>query len=166
MRLSKSLLIVVGLALLAGSIAYAQGSRVERPFRMTAYASVLDEAPSADCPFLEVNVGGEGEATHMGAVTVSRTHCFSPTSDPAFYNGRWRATAANGDAIWGTYEGNGVPLEFDDQGNPTLIEITVPYTIEGGSGRFEGATGEGVTTGKLNMLTQDGNFVSEGTITY
>jgi hypothetical protein len=166
MRLSKSLLIVVGLALLAGSIAYAQGSSVERPFRMTAYASVLDEAPSDDCPFLEVNVGGEGEATHMGTVDVSRTHCFSPTSDPAFNNGRWRATAANGDAIWGTYEGNGAPLEFDDQGNPTLLEITGPYTIEGGSGRFEGATGEGVISGQLNLLTHGGNFVSEGTITY
>lgn len=154
------------LLLLMSSLAFAQDQQATRPFRMTTYGAVLDEAPSAACPFLEVHAAEAGNATHMGEVTVTRTHCFSPTHDPAFYNGRWETVAANGDKIWGSYEGNGVPLEFDEQGNPTLIQITAPFTIDGGTGRFEGATGEGVTSGTLSFITHAGTFVSEGSITY
>lgn len=166
MKRSKIIFVALLLTLVISSMALAQDNTVERPFRMTSSASVLNEAPSADCPFLDVNVGGTGNATHMGQVTVSRNHCFSPAHDPAFYDGTWEVIAANGDKIWGTYEGNGVPIAFDDQGNPILLQITAPFTIDGGTGRFQGASGSGITRGTLDMRTHAGDFVSEGNITY
>jgi hypothetical protein len=139
---------------------------VERPFRMQTVGVVLSEEPSADCPVLQTVVESSGTATHMGAVTLTRTHCFSPTGDPPISDGYWEAFAANGDRIWGSYQASLVPTQFDDQGQPIVGLITAPYTVEGGIGRFEGATGEGTTSGEFDLVNGIGDFVSEGWIRY
>ncbi len=139
---------------------------VERPFKMTEYGYVTDEGPDVgDCAVVTVEASGEGNATHMGLVSITRTHCFDFEHDPPIYDGEWEAVAANGDKIWGTYSGVLVPTEFGDNG-PIRGTITAPFTIDGGTGHFEGATGGGITTSDYDMVADEGEFVSEGTIVY
>lgn len=142
------------------------GEQNDLPFTMHTYGWVVAEAPSADCPFAEVSVEAFGTATHLGSVTVQRTHCFSPFNNPPIYNGYWEATAANGDRVWGSYSGSLVPTVFDDQGNPIRGEITAPYTIDGGTGRFANASGSGLTIGDYDLVADAGGFVSNGRIEY
>lgn len=158
--------LVLTLVLVLNNAASANES-VERPFKMVEYGYVIDEGPDVgDCSFATVEAGGEGNATHMGLVRIDRSHCFDPTNDPVLYDGYWEAVGANGDKIWGSYTGALVPTEFDENGVPIRGTITSPFTIDGGTGRFEGATGEGVTTSDYDMVADEGEFVSEGTIVY
>ncbi|MDX1665317.1 MAG: hypothetical protein R3272_16105 [Candidatus Promineifilaceae bacterium] len=139
----------------------------QHPFHMSTYEVVTSQAPSAECPFLHVQVEGQGTATHLGKVTVTRDHCFSPTNNPPIYNGSWEAVAANGDTIWGSYEGSLTPTAFDENNNPIRGAITAPFTIDGGSGRFEGATGAGTIVAEdYDLITNEADFESEGWIEY
>lgn len=72
---------------------------------------------------------GKGYATHLGSFEVvgdTRIHLFT-----GIVEGNWTLTAANGDILLATLEGFGV--------DPTHGEGV--FTIVGGTGRFEGATG-------------------------
>jgi len=75
------------------------------------------------------HVEGKGQATSLGNFTV--------TGDSAVYvatgvvQGNWQLTAANGDVLFVTMEGSGI--------DPT--HGSGLFTIVGGTGRFEGATG-------------------------
>jgi hypothetical protein len=57
-----------------------------------------------------------------------------------------------------------VPTEFAEQGNPIRGLITSPFTIEGGTGRFADATGQGTATGDYDLVADEGDFSSVGTI--
>jgi len=138
----------------------------ERLFGMRSYEVATSEGPSDECPFVQTIVEGSGNASHLGKVTVTRTHCFDPDNDPSITDGRWEAVATNGDRVWGSYFGSLVPTDFDDEGNPVRGDITSPYTLEGGTGRFEGATGEGVITGDFDLVAEEGTFLTEGWIWY
>jgi hypothetical protein len=157
--------LVLTLVLVLNNAASAKES-VERPFKMVEYGYVIDEGPDGvDCPVIKVEAGGDGNATHMGLVSITRTHCFDIAADQPISDGYWEAEGANGDKIWGSYAGVLVPTEFGENG-PIRGTITSPFTIDGGTGRFEGATGEGVTTSDYDMVADEGEFVSEGTIVY
>jgi hypothetical protein len=158
-------LTVVALTLSAGGQA-AASETVERPFKMDTYEVVTDKAPSAACPVEHVQVVGEGTATHLGNLTLTRSHCFSPEHSPPVYNGHWEATAANGDKIWGSYDGTLIPTEFDDNGMPVRGIVDSPFTVEGGSGRFAGAGGAGTFTGDYDLVNDVGYFHGEGTLDY
>jgi hypothetical protein len=69
----------------------------------------------------------QGVATHLGRVTAVQT--FNPPGSPVFAT--YVKTAANGDTLVGT-------LTPDDVNNPFS---TGGVTIDGGTGRFSGATG-------------------------
>jgi hypothetical protein len=161
--------LVISVALLGSAEveepAAAQGP-VERPFGMRTHEVVVSEAPGGECPFVQTVVEGTGTASHLGKLTITRTHCFTPENNPPIHDGSWEAVAANGDRVWGSYFGSLVPTEFDDQGNPILGEITSPYTLDGGTGRFEGASGEGITVADYDLVTNEGDFLSEGWIWY
>jgi hypothetical protein len=159
------LALVLALVVVLNNSASAE-QPVERPFQMKSFDYVTQEGPNVgDCPVITVEIGGEGNATHMGQVSISRRHCFNPAEDPPISEGYWEVEGANGDKIWGSYSAVLVPTEFD--GNvPIRGEITGPFTIDGGTGQFEGATGEGVTTGDYDLVADSGDFITEGTIIY
>jgi hypothetical protein len=125
------------------------------PFKGTLQAFETDQL---DLPnqTLFVTGNGSGNATQLGRysveyhVTVSLVSGGGPASI--------RLVAANGDAIFATGSGQGSPTEI-----PGVHLIVERYTITGGTGRFEGASGsftvvrlvsEDVTSG-----TFDGNIV-------
>jgi hypothetical protein len=75
------------------------------------------------------HVEGQGQATHLGRFTVTG----DTTVDVATGNARgtWTLTAANGDMLFLTMEGNGI--------DPTHGVGT--FTVVSGTGRFQGASG-------------------------
>jgi hypothetical protein len=76
---------------------------------------------------------GTGTATHIGRFEVQQTQCVNPTTGAAT-DGVATLTAANGDEIYMTYDGQFVP------GEPPTADLF--YTVTGGTGRFTHAQGE------------------------
>lgn len=136
-----------------------QGGAVATPFRARFTTDLAGLAPDAACgpgPFVFRNTQvGSGQATHLGRFQAQFTFCvdaadlfddISPgelVGDESipYWDGAGTLTAANGDELWIAVAGEIVPSsdpEFD-------FEFSDPFTIVGGSGRFEGATGGGTT---------------------
>ena len=130
-------------------------------------ASVAVSAAAAETPFKgEVNaletgtvVGptrflvrdGGGTATHLGKYTE---HITMQINLPTRHSmGAATFTAANGDTLTATVEGQATPA------SPGVLSIVEVYTITGGTGRFAGATG----TFTLESIANQATGVSSGT---
>jgi hypothetical protein len=124
--------------------------------RFTATGTAAD-IPDDRCPALTIQIQGTGTATHLGSLTTVQSHCVAPPSFD-FTDGLFTLTAANGDQLSGTYEGEFLPLD------PPLAAIDGEFTFTGGTGRFIGATGGGDASGVQNLATGDATVVLEGTI--
>lgn len=174
--MNKQRVLIIGtailvLAIIAVGAALAANNR-ERPFKGTSFGYVIEEGEleGSDCPAATVITAGEGEATHLGKFTEERTHCFTPPDHPAFqgeviHDGAYTLTAANGDTLWGTYGGELQPTEFGEAG-PVKGIITVHATVDGGTGRFEGAQGEHTVVGDYDLVADEGWFELEGWLSY
>lgn len=125
-------------------------------------------APVEDgrCPVMTVEITGPGSATHLGGFTTEQSHCVDPTGpDPlAFTDGEYTFTADDDSAISGRYHGWLVPTDSTAIDGLYLIEGR--WTIEEGTGRFEGATGAGIADGLQNLETGQASLVLEGLIAY
>jgi hypothetical protein len=81
------------------------------PFKGTFSAiGTAADVPGDRCPALTVHIEGTGTATHLGSLTTVQSHCVEPSSF-AFTNGQFTITAANGDQLFGIYQGEFLPLE-------------------------------------------------------
>ena len=91
----------------------------------------------------------EGTATHMGKVHITFDFC-AGGQDPDITvphmtvgGGSYVLTAANGDELFLSTKGGAVLFGRTDEHPETVIDYwKYPYTITGGTGNFEGATGE------------------------
>ncbi len=126
------------------------------PFSARFYTDLVGfDVPSA-CGAVESGIGlntqkGEGKATHLGKFTTTMTFCFNTNPPPAFgeyygipgpENGLF--VAANGDELWITIiSGRVVPSP--DLGPDYWAFFKDPFVFTRGTGRFEGATGGGLT---------------------
>jgi hypothetical protein len=100
-------------------------------------------------PQLFVDASGWGNATLLGRYAVSYeavvniqpdgTGLASPTA---------HLVAANGDSLFA--EGTGVGTSTD---MPNISQVVEVYTITGGTGRFEGATGSFTVNRLVNLVT-------------
>ena len=101
-----------------------------------------------------------GTATQVGRFTM--TYKVTVTLPAGTGTGSAELTAANGDVIFTTLVGLGVPT-----GTPGLNQIVEINTITGGTGRFAGAQGSFVVERLVDLTTQPaptfGSF--QGTIT-
>ena len=98
----------------------------------------------------KITIEAVGHSTLMGLVTDIQWHCTPmppgdfgppPTGFPVpFKHGKATITAANGDTIYGDYEGFAT---FDGKG----LVIAGNLTTTGGTGRFAGASGTGKALG-------------------
>lgn len=136
------------------SAAYATNSVQERPFKATGIGSAV---ALSGPPILEIVVTGIGHSTHMGKVGIWQHH-FVDVTAMTFYDGTFVWTAANGDTIEGSYSGNLVPTSAG-------FEIQGSFTIEGGTGRFAGASGGGSASG-IQYFDNTADLALDGTITY
>ena len=122
----------------AGAHGHSRGLRL--PFTGHAegtFAPVLDgSGHPVPCDAFEgegmlMRLDGQGVTSHIGAVTLSATHCSSPDPETGQYaRGSAIYTATDGDELHAVYEQLGAPHE------PAL------ETIVGGTGRFRDASGE------------------------
>lgn len=135
---------------------------VERPFKIKkvegTYSFFLGDGES--CSALVLNAIGEGTITHLGRSTMLEEWCSNGPADLGTRSITF--TAANGDELRGFHSS----IEFTS--NLTFVET---LNFDGGTGRFENATGVFIET---VVVTEDspgaptGSFVmsGEGTITY
>jgi hypothetical protein len=140
------LALVVTTALLA-SVAVS-ATAAETPFKGTVNA-VETGTVVGSTRFL-VRDGG-GNATHLGKYTEHITMAINlPTRHSM---GAATFTAANGDTLTATVEGQATPT------SPGVLSIVEVYSITGGTGRFAGATG----TFTLESIANQATGVSSGT---
>jgi hypothetical protein len=131
--------------------------------------------PCGDRPFppYSPNIqAGYGEATHLGRFSGYGEFCGDGTDflddgmltegeSLPYDNGFFTFTAANGDELW--IEVAGAVLLSDRPGYD--LEFFDPFQIVGGTGRFEGASGSGVTRSFVVAAEDHVEHVWAGTIT-
>lgn len=151
------------------------------PFRANFYtdldipAIVGGEKICTDPVFDSPNVQtGEGNALHLGRFSTKLKFCGelitnpTPEEQAAGLFARYSEVegyfeAANGDLLFIGLSGIG---EIYLSNNPGYdLEFSDDFTIEGGTGRFEGATGEMTSSSYVNLSTQRTDHVWTGTIT-
>jgi hypothetical protein len=126
--LSGSMAILVLIVLT--SLAFA--APVATPFTGTLTGS---ETQQVVFPYAYISGQASGTATHLGLYTLSYTgQLFLPTLSAP--NATQTFVAANGDMLFAEGAGQG-----QLSSSPGLVTIEEWYTITGGTGRFEGATG-------------------------
>ena len=119
------------------------------------YTPTPDTAPCV--AGVRLKAVGSGIATHLGRIDEVQYACI-PYTDPLSFTGEYIITGANGDTIYGTYAGHFVPIPGSDELRPDAT-----WTIDGGTGRFTGATGGGPVSGHGTLA--GGVIILDGTIT-
>jgi hypothetical protein len=150
---------VITIALLVSSTilisaVYAKSGVKERPFKATGKGSAV---ALSGPPILEIVVTGSGHSTHMGKVDIWQHH-FVNIITMTFYDGTFVWTASNGDKIEGSYYGSLIPTSAG-------FEIYGSFTIDGGTGRFAGASGGGGASG-MQYNDNTAELELDGTISY
>ena len=102
---------------------------------------------------------GTGTATHLGAIIVHRTLSLTPTTDGSGLvdvEGEATLVAANGDEL---------RTGIDGTLNPATGHAVLVYEWEGGTGRFQNATG--ITTWQVDVNADNTyDVVADGVIKY
>jgi hypothetical protein len=101
---------------------------------------------------------GEGIATHLGRFTL--TWHFTVNTVAGTGTGPVHFTAANGDSIFTTSEGQSEPTS-----TPGVFRITEVQTITGGTGRFTNAKGSFIVDRLTDLNTGFTSGSFHGTIT-
>jgi hypothetical protein len=126
-RLDRISFLVTALAALALSGPARAGQTV--PFKDTSSGVV--ETVGFSYPYLTTLVVGEGNATHLGHFTVTAVVIVDVSTPCGAAEGDWTLIAANGDTLQSHMTGCGIDA-FHGFGD---------FTVTGGTGRFQGATG-------------------------
>lgn len=98
---------------------------------------------------MALEVTGTGHTTTLGNYSGHYRECFDPATG-AVTGGTFTLTAANGDKVFGTFEGQARPTD-----DPTVVSYDDPGVITGGTGRFANAGGSMTTSGLANLATGD-----------
>ena len=137
------------------------GSGVTLPFKATFHTDLISNVPDPSCgefPRLLNTQEGWGEATHLGRFSVRITFCIDATDilddgqltegeSLPYDEGQGALVAANGDSLYITIAGAVLPTEHPD----FEFAFEDPFQVAGGSGRFAGASGEGVTNSLVDF---------------
>lgn len=116
--------------------------------------------PAGRCaPLLTVNISGTGIGTYIGRFTDEQSHCLNPATFE-FVDGFAVFTSVRSDEqLFINYWGTLAPTS-----DPTVLQINGNTTNDGGSGKFDGATGQGTAIGTLNVATGEAQLVGIGTL--
>jgi hypothetical protein len=166
MRSSKRLLRQFFFAM-AATVVFASGATAAKPaVPFNALIAIGEQlgAGSAGCASVAA-VAGIGAASHLGKVSSTSNDCVNMTGPGlfSFSSKNIVVTAANGDQLFGTYDGT-------VDATSGIGVITGSFTITGGTGRFSNATGGGSLQGlealDLTTFTGQGQIQLNGTISY
>lgn len=150
------------LAMLAAPLAQAGGPQ-SRPFKATLTTQETLGYDGVACPGTIVlgTTTGQGNASHLGKVSLLATDCpvFPPGGLP-FASGVLVLTAANGDKLKANYTVQLSPT------SATSFSLDGNYAINGGTGRFQGATGTGSLRGSIDTAGGPGSYEATGSLSY
>lgn len=136
----RALLPIAAAALAAALLAVpATGATPSKPFRGTVKeASTFSIDPACGGGF-RTTWSGSGHMLHMGRVTATGSDCVSFDSSGVAHvtDGRMVMIAANGDTVEVSYAVAGPPSPDG------VYHLDGTFTVTGGTGRFEGASGGG-----------------------
>jgi hypothetical protein len=108
-------------------------------------------------PYNYINLNGSGNATQLGLYTYSlQAKLFLPTLSAT---GSATFVAADGSTLIAEGTGQGTPTE-----TPGVISIVETMTITGGTGRFEGASGNITIQRLVNRATLESSGTIDGLI--
>lgn len=127
----------------------------------TGLVSLTPDSITCEAPmnFRNVQEGSGMEAT-LGNFTTTMSFCVNPAT-LEYGNTEASLVTENGDELF--LEGGGQVVPTTREGYD--LEFKDPFTIIGGTGRFEGASGSGTTDSYVNMTTNRTDHVWKGTIT-
>jgi hypothetical protein len=140
------------LAILLASTAFAAPAAAQKEFVLKGTFEAR-ETQQVVPPLAMIDATGVGNSTQLGRFTYSlQAELFLPT-----LTAQVTATliAAKGDMIFGEGVGQGTPT-----GTPGTVSIVETFTITGGTGRFEGASGNFTVERLINLAT----LASSGTL--
>ena len=153
-RFTKIRTLMPILFLLLGTI---RVSAVERPFALSGTGVATLITNEAGMPIGAIPTGS-GTATHLGQWTVSGNVKYTPDANGVLHSsGDATIVASNGDKVQIQIEGILDPIAVMDQGI---------FHIVGGTGRFEGASGDANFVVQLNPLTGGFDLTVVGKINY
>lgn len=141
-----------GASVLPSAVAAPAATRpVCVPFKVNGSPGSMQVAGGPPPSPLFLTLSAEGEATLLGHY-ASSAHAVVTFTSPttAVFDGGGTFTAANSDQLAFTYTGDFFP-------GPVPAGLG-PYEIDGGTGRFEGATGSGVFRSDGGHTTFDGDL--------
>jgi len=108
-------------------------------------------------PYLQVNGTATGTGVHLGSFNAAFTATVTLATGSA--TGTISFTAANGDRLDASFAGQGAPTA-----EPNVASIEEVATINGGTGRFAGATGAFTIHRLLNQATGVSSGSFDGTL--
>jgi hypothetical protein len=153
---SSNIYVSMAAIILTAALAVPAAAKQQVPIKGTIQGNDADTVISET--IILVTSTGTGIGSHLGQFSFTLENTVDLSQGTS--TGTAQFIAANGDVIYATSVGFGVPTD-----NPDIISITETYTITGGTGRFEGAQGsfsmERVGNGVT--FTTSGSF--DGTIT-
>lgn len=116
------------------------------------------DPPNGEFNLLNVQAGS-GLLKGVGPVEVAFEFCVdvsNPAAGIPYFNGFGVYTTRSGDQLFTTAEG--IVMLSDTP--PYEFEFNDPFTVTGGTGRFEGATG----TGSLDSIVDNDLVLDDGTV--
>jgi len=153
-RFTKIRTLMPILFLLLGTIPV---SAAERPFALSGSGVATLITNEQGMPIGAIPTGS-GTATHLGQWTVSGNVKYTPDANGVLHSsGDATIVASNGDKVLIQIEGILDPVAGMDQGI---------FHIVGGTGRFEGASGDANFVVQLNPLTGGFDLTVVGKINY
>ena len=121
----------------------AKTGKEELPFKGTLQSI---ETYVVTPPFMSVTANGSGNATHLGQYTIS--YKVKVNLETLLGEGTAQIVAANGDILYANISGQATPA-----GAPDVFNVVEEFTITGGTGRFENASGTFTLERVVNITT-------------
>lgn len=133
--------------------AVAEKAMPMRPFKGSFAGTTVPGEPCGTQPWeVTLHVQGQGYATHLGATKVYLSACWDMLTFTPVGTVSAAYVGANGDEVWMTADGMTI--------DAVSGLMTAVYTINGGTGRFQYASGELDVQG---LHFEDSTWVTEAT---
>ena len=124
----------------------------------TAFSFDLTACPATHPFYLQFR----GEAfTNLGKATFTQSHC-EDQNNSSFVKGSQTITFANGEALYGRYDGSIIPTPTTASDHMLIIDGS--YRNTGGTGRLKFAHGRGISAGIVNANTGEATVTVSGTL--
>lgn len=157
-KIGTTLVVLLLLAVLASATFAALAAPAARQKKMDLKGSVQAvESQKGAPPTIHVSLEGSGNASHLGKFTYTMqaeltVPALSATNSATF-------VAADGSTLSAEGTGQGTPTD-----TPGVISIVETLTVTGGTGRFEGASGNITVQRLVNRATFESSGTIEGSI--